>query len=92
VPAAFTAETGRDHWTTLLRARAIENQCYVLAPNQFGRHFGERRCYGRSAIIDPWGTVLAQVPDGVGVACAELELDKLLNLRQRFPCLQHRRL
>jgi len=90
VPAAFTAETGRDHWLPLLRARAIENQSYVVAPNQVGRHFSNRRSYGRSAIIDPWGTLLACCPDRPSVALAQLELEALQHLRERFPTLQHR--
>jgi len=92
VPSAFTAETGRDHWIALLRARAIENLCYVVAPDQAGHHFGKRRSYGRSVIIDPWGTVLACCPDRPSFAVAELDLDALESQRRRFPCLDHRRL
>lgn len=90
VPSAFTAETGRDHWLPLLRARAIENQAFVVAPNQVGLHFAQRRSYGRSAIIDPWGTVLATCPDRPSIALASLDLDALHDLRTRFPTLQHR--
>ena len=90
VPAAFTAETGRDHWQLLLRARAVENLSFVIAPNQWGHHFGERYSYGRSVIIHPWGQVLAQVPDGEGFALAELKLNELTKLRRTFPALQHR--
>lgn len=92
VPAAFTVPTGRDHWEVLLRARAIENQCYVLAAGQHGANTDTRRTFGRSMIIDPWGTVLAVVPDEPGVALAELDLDRLHALRKRLPCLEHERL
>src|SRR5262249_55114661 len=73
VPAAFTVPTGRDHWEVLLRARAIENQCYVVASAQFGDHNPGRASYGRSLVIDPWGTVLCTVPDGEGFALAQLD-------------------
>ena len=92
VPAAFTAETGRDHWQLLLRARAVENLSYVIAPNQWGHHFGDRYSYGRSCIIHPWGQVIAQVPDGPGFALAQLNLNTLDDLRSTFPALLHRRL
>lgn len=91
VPAAFTVPTGRDHWEVLLRARAIENQCYVLAAGQFGAHNETRRTYGRSMIIDPWGTVLAVAPDRKGIAMAEIDLEPLHALRARLPCLAHDR-
>ena len=91
VPAAFTERTGRDHWEVLLRARAIENQCYVVAPNQWGHHCPGRDSYGRSMIIDPWGTVVAQVPDGVGVALAVLDGEKVAQVRRRMPCMSHAR-
>jgi predicted amidohydrolase len=91
IPAAFTLATGRDHWEVLLRARAIENQVYVIAPDQFGRHGEGLHTFGRSMIIDPWGTVLATVPDGEGVVTAEIDLDQLRQIRSRLPCLQHRR-
>ena len=71
VPAAFMMHTGRDHWEVLLRARAIENQCYVVAAGQIGDHEPGRTCFGRSMVIDPWGTVLAQAPDAVGIVIAE---------------------
>jgi len=90
-PAAFTMPTGRDHWHVLLRARAIENQMFVVAPNQFGKHGGELHSYGRSIIIDPWGTVLAQASDGEGVITAEIDLEQQVTIRSRLPCLQHRR-
>ncbi|WP_328466336.1 carbon-nitrogen hydrolase family protein [Actinoplanes sp. NBC_00393] len=92
VPAAFMLHTGRDHWEVLLRARAIENQCYVLAAGQIGDHEPGRTCFGRSMIIDPWGTVLAQAPDTVGVVTADLDLDRLETLREELPSLANRRL
>src|SRR3712207_3358709 len=76
VPAAFMLHTGRDHWEVLLRARAIENQCYVLAAGQIGDHDPGRTCFGRSMIVDPWGTVLSQAPDTVGIVTADLALDR----------------
>ena len=91
VPSAFTVPTGRDHWEVLLRARAIENQCYLLAAAQFGAHSARRESYGRSLIVDPWGTVLATAADGEGIALAELSLDRLQEIRRRLPALQHRR-
>lgn len=92
VPAAFTLHTGKDHWHVLLRARAIENQCFVLAPAQQGRHSQTRVTYGHSLIIDPWGTVLADCPDGEGIALAELDFSTLERIRTELPCLAHRRL
>ncbi|WP_433828831.1 carbon-nitrogen hydrolase family protein [Actinoplanes sp. CA-015351] len=92
VPAAFMLHTGRDHWEVLLRARAIENQCYVLAAGQIGDHEPGRTCFGRSMIIDPWGTVLAQAPDTVGVTFADLDLERLETIRAELPSLANRRL
>jgi predicted amidohydrolase len=92
VPAAFMLHTGRDHWEVLLRARAIENQCYVLAAGQIGDHEPNRTCFGRSMVIDPWGTVLAQAPDAVGVTVADLDLDRLATIRAELPSLANRRL
>ena len=92
LPAAFTLSTGRDHWEVLVRARAIENQAYIIAPAQWGQHSPGRRSYGRSLIVDPWGTILAQAPDTEGVILAELDHDRLLRLRREMPCLEHRRL
>jgi len=95
VPAAFTLETGRDHWEVLLRARAIENQAFVIAPAQWGawgRPEDGRRCYGRSLVADPWGTVVATAPDGVGVTFAEVDLSAVTRVRERLPALAHRRL
>lgn len=91
VPSAFAMATGRDHWEVLLRARAIENQCYVIAPNQFGRHGEKLQTFGRSMIIDPWGTVLAQAADVETVITAEIDLERLDQVRRNLPCLQHRR-
>jgi len=90
LPAAFTLNTGRDHWQTLLRARAIENLSYVVAPAQFGAHSPSRRTYGRSLIIDPWGLILAQAQDGEGVIYARLDFERLARLRRELPCLEHR--
>jgi deaminated glutathione amidase len=92
VPAAFMMHTGRDHWEVLLRARAIENQCYVLAAGQIGDHDPGRTCFGRSMIIDPWGTVLAQAPDEVGIVTAEPDWERLERIRTELPSLANRRL
>jgi len=92
VPAAFMMHTGRDHWEVLLRARAIENQCFVLAAGQIGDHNPGRTCFGRSMIIDPWGTVLAQAPDEVGVTVADLDFSRLDRIRAELPSLANRRL
>jgi predicted amidohydrolase len=91
VPAAFTLQTGKDHWELLLRARAVENQAYVVAPAQWGRKADGRWTYGRSMIVDPWGTVLAQCPDRDGYALATLDLDYLDRFREEFPALRNRR-
>lgn len=91
VPAAFTLQTGMDHWEVLLRARAIENQAFVVAPAQWGRKADGRRTYGRSMVIDPWGTVLATCPDRDGLAIAELDLSYLDRFRADFPALANRR-
>lgn len=92
VPAAFTLQTGKDHWLPLLRARAIENQFYVLAAGQWGAHSKTRTSYGKSCIIDPWGTVVAQVGEGPGFALATLDFDYLEDVRTMLPALKHRRL
>jgi predicted amidohydrolase len=92
VPAAFMMHTGRDHWEVLLRARAIENQCYVVAAGQIGDHDPGRTCFGRSMVIDPWGTVIAQAPDVVGVVMADLDLDRVSQIREELPSLANRRL
>lgn len=90
VPAAFTERTGRDHWEVLLRARAIENAAYVIAPAQIGGLPG-KPAFGRSMIIDPWGTILAQAPDAVGIIRADLDLDRVAALRHQIPVLANRR-
>lgn len=90
VPAAFTAYTGKDHWEVLLRARAIENTCYVIAPAQTGNHYGRRQTHGHGAIADPWGTILADTGDKPGVAIAEINPSHLEKVRRQMPCLQHR--
>jgi predicted amidohydrolase len=92
VPAAFMMHTGRDHWEVLLRARAIENQCYVLAAGQIGDHEPGRTCFGRSMVVDPWGTVIAQAPDTVGVTVADIDLGRLDSIRAELPSLANRRL
>jgi len=92
VPAAFTAHTGAAHWHTLLRARAIENQCFVLAAGQTGRHHEKRASYGHSIIYDPWGDTLAEKPDGTGLALATLSLERIKEIREQLPCGQHARL
>jgi deaminated glutathione amidase len=92
VPAAFMLHTGRDHWEVLLRARAIENQCYVLAAAQIGDHEPGRTCFGRSMVIDPWGTVLAQAPDTVGIVTADIDLARVDRIRTDLPSLANRRL
>ncbi len=91
VPAAFTLATTRDHWEVLLRARAIENQCFVVAPNQVGSHPPGHRSGGRSMIVDPWGLVLALAPDAEVAIVAELDFTLLEDVRRRLPALRHRR-
>ncbi len=92
VPSAFTLATTRDHWEVLLRARAIENQCFVVAPNQIGPHPPGHRTGGRSLIVDPWGLILAGAPDTETVIVADLDFDVLRDVRKRLPALTHRRL
>ena len=92
LPAAFTAVTGRAHWETLLRARAIENLAFVVAAAQWGRHENGRETYGNSLVLDPWGEVLARCPEGAGLALADLDRESQDGLRHRFPALAHRRL
>ncbi len=92
VPAAFTRVTGEAHWESILRARAIENQCYILAAGQGGKHSENRETWGHSMIIDPWGSILAMIPDGEGVAIAEIDLDFLRDVRKRMPIAEHIRL
>ena len=90
LPAAFTYTTGRAHWELLLRARAVENQCYVVAAAQGGEHESGRRTFGHSMIIDPWGEVLAVLPEGEGVVVADLDGARLQSVRTRLPALKHR--
>lgn len=92
VPAAFTLHTGKDHWTPLLTARAIESQAWVIAAAQWGVHPGGRRCYGHSMVIDPWGTVVAQCPDRPGFALATIDHEYQKQVRDGLPSLKHRRL
>lgn len=91
LPAAFTLATTRDHWETLVRARAIENQCFVIAANQTGDHPGGLRSGGRSLIVDPWGLVLACAPDSETAIVADLDFDALRAIRARLPSLARRR-
>ena len=89
VPSAFTLYTGKDHWETLLRARAIENQCYIVAPAQYGLYKPGIQTYGRTMIVDPWGQVLAVCQDKEDVIVSEIDMDYLEDLRRRMPCLKH---
>ncbi len=91
LPSAFTLPTTRDHWEVLVRARAIENQAFVIAANQVGPHPGGLRSGGRSMIVDPWGVVLAQAPDGEHHILAELDLERQAEIREQLPALAHRR-
>ena len=90
LPSAFTYATGKAHWEALLRARAIENQVYLIAANQAGSHAGKRRTYGHSMIVSPWGEVLSRLDDQPGLACARLDFQAQAALRDEFPCLKHR--
>ena len=92
VPASFTARTGQAHWESLLRARAIENQCFLIAPGQHGINPGGRATHGHSLILDPWGEILAQQAEGDGVVAAPLPRQRLEQVRSSFPALTHRRL
>jgi nitrilase len=92
VPSAFTYTTGRAHWEVLLRARAIENQCYVLAAAQGGQHDNGRRTWGHSMIIDPWGEVLGVLEEGEGVVVADVDFERLAQVRTQLPALRHRQL
>ena len=92
IPAAFTYTTGKDHWEILLRARAIENQCYVLASAQGGTHVNQRRTWGHSVIIDPWGTILSELPEGEGFITGTLSKEKINEVRSKLPALKHRKL
>ncbi|MCL4748270.1 MAG: carbon-nitrogen hydrolase family protein [Burkholderiaceae bacterium] len=90
VPSAFTYSTGEAHWEVLLRARAIENQCYVLAPAQGGRHPNGRRTWGHSMLVDPWGEVLGVLPEGEGVVAGTISKERLARVRAMLPALEHR--
>ncbi|MEM9622651.1 MAG: carbon-nitrogen hydrolase family protein [Pseudomonadota bacterium] len=90
VPSAFTATTGAMHWHTLLRARAIESQCYVIAPAQHGQHSKHRASYGHSLIVDPWGEIVAEWPEGDGFACALLDPQAVIKVREELPSLANR--
>ena len=92
IPAAFTYTTGKDHWEILLRARAIENQCYVIASAQGGIHQNQRRTWGNSMLIDPWGEILTTLPEGEGFISGVLSKDKLNEVRSKLPALAHRKL
>jgi nitrilase len=92
MPAAFTYTTGQAHWEILLRARAIENQCYVLAAAQGGKHPNGRRTWGHSMLIDPWGEVVSVLPEGEGVVTGELDTGQLQRIRTSLPALKHRKL
>jgi deaminated glutathione amidase len=89
VPSAFTERTGKAHWEVLLRARAVENLAYVVAPAQAGSHGGGRTSHGHAMVVDPWGAVVAQVPEGEGLAVAELDFERLERLRRELPALSH---
>jgi predicted amidohydrolase len=90
VPAAFTATTGAAHWHLLLRARAVENQCYVLAAAQGGTHPNQRRTYGHSLLIDPWGEVVAEIEEGTGIVVGDVDSERLAEVRAQLPALRHR--
>ena len=92
VPAAFTVPTGSAHWDTLIRARAIENQCYVLAAAQGGMHPGGRRTWGHSMLVDPWGTIVASHAEGAGLAVGDVDAARMVDVRARLPALAHRTL
>ncbi|MGZ5132813.1 MAG: nitrilase-related carbon-nitrogen hydrolase, partial [Caldimonas sp.] len=91
VPSAFTYPTGSAHWEVLLRARAIENQCYVIAAAQGGRHENGRRTFGHSLIVDPWGEIVAMLPEGEGVVAGEVRHERIAEVREQLPALEHRR-
>ncbi|SDS88869.1 nitrilase [Halopseudomonas xinjiangensis] len=91
VPSAFTRVTGAAHWEVLLRARAIENQCYVLAANQSGQHPGGRETFGHSCLIDPWGEIVDLLAEGEGIVCGAIDPQHIQNIRERMPVARHRR-
>jgi nitrilase len=90
LPSAFTGITGKAHWEVLVRARAIENLCYVLAAGQGGYHVNGRETYGHSMIVDPWGQIMNELANGSGLVCADIDLQRLKNIRRTFPVLEHR--
>lgn len=92
IPAAFTLHTGKDHWEPLIRARAIENLCYVVAPAQFGHHASKRASWGKSMVVDPWGTSLAVAPERETFVMAEIDAEAQDQMRREIPSLEHRRL
>lgn len=92
VPAAFTYTTGKAHWEILLRARAIENQCYVLAAAQGGKHVNGRRTWGHSMLVDPWGEIKAEIPEGEGVIVGDIDQELIARVRENLPALKHRKL
>jgi len=92
VPSAFTAVTGRAHWETLVRARAIENLCYVVAAAQGGYHINGRETHGDSMIVDPWGTIMDRLSRGSGVVVAEFDRARIASIRHNFPTVKHRRI
>ena len=92
IPSAFTAITGKAHWDSLVRARAIENLCFVVAAAQGGYHVSGRETHGHSMIVDPWGTVLDSLPSGSGTVVADIDSDRLISIRKHFPATKHRRL
>ena len=92
VPSAFTHTTGKAHWELLLRARAVENQCYVLAAAQGGLHPNGRRTYGHSMVVDPWGGVVSVLAEGEGVVMAELDPSRIASVRAQLPALEHRKI
>jgi len=92
LPSAFTAITGKAHWEVLLRARAIENLCYVVASSQGGYHVNGRETHGDSMAVDPWGTIIERLPQGSGYIIADIDIDGMHKLRNNFPVLQHRKI
>lgn len=91
VVAAFTEATGSAHWQPLLQARAIEQQCYILASNQWGQHDQKRRTYGHSMVISPWGAILEELPEGEGIVCADIDLAEVERIRREMPVINHQR-
>ena len=90
-PANFQMQTGKDHWEIILRTRAVENTCYIVAPGQIGIKRGKSMSYGSSLVADPWGTVIARAKETAGVTMAEIDLDYLDKVRRDLPCLKNRR-